>query len=617
MSQPVPFLSRITVFPIKSLDGVELESAPLLPSGALAHDRTWALFDAGGGFVNGKRCAAVHRLRSAIDVGARRATLHDAADPAAAPQVFDLDGDRGPIEAWLRRYFGFPVDLRRNDDLGFPDDTDSPGPTVISVATLQEIGRWFGLPIDSVRGRLRTNLEIDGVPPFWEDRLFGPAGTVVRFRVGAVGFEGINPCQRCVVPARDPMTGANDDTFVRRFTERRSQTFPEWSTRARFNHAYRVAINTRLSAGGPARMIRVGDPIEILDAPAETPSPVRVGFVAEPASFWSGQLIVDSIRDETPTVRTFRLRGAPGGALPFAFLPGQFLTITVGMDAGPVQRCYTIASSPSERQHCEITVKREGAASTALHETLKPGARLDVSGPSGRFVFDGSASERVVFLAGGVGITPLMSKLRFLADARWHGQVDLIYSVRDSRDIIFRQELADLQTRMPGLRVHVTVTGPDREWDGPRGRLTQDWVRTQVPDIARRHVRLCGPTALATSAQALLRELGVPASQVAIEAFGGRSESPVSDGRSHNMRFLRSEIVATVGPGQTLLDAALAAGVSIDHGCRAGVCGRCRARLVEGDVTIDCDFVLGPEDKTEGLFLTCQARPVGDVVIDR
>ncbi|MGA3302459.1 MAG: MOSC N-terminal beta barrel domain-containing protein [Methylovirgula sp.] len=285
MSENEAFLSRILVFPVKALDALELEQARVLSSGALEHDRTWGLFDSSGKFVNGKRYAAVHRLRSHFDLKERVLTLRDENGRGLGSRTFSVDQDGEALESWLRDYFGFPVSFRKNTDVGFPDDTDSPGPTIIGLATHAEIGRWFGLPVEQVRARFRTNIEIGGVPPFWEDRLFGPAGTTVRFRIGDAVFEGINPCQRCIVPPRDPLTGTLDDTFVRRFTDLRSRTLPSWSTRERFNHFYRVAINTRPYGDQGGQLLRLGDRVEILDAPPTGGAPpVRSGTNGLPDS---------------------------------------------------------------------------------------------------------------------------------------------------------------------------------------------------------------------------------------------------------------------------------------------------------------------------------------------
>jgi MOSC domain-containing protein len=120
---------------------------------------------------------------------------------------------------------------------------------------------WFpGLTVDDVRLRFRASLEIDGVPAFWEDRLFGEAErSVVRFHIGEVAFEGSNPCARCPVPPRDPLTGVVLDGFQKRFTQLRESTLPPWSPRARFDHFYRFTTNTRVASSQSGLALRVGD----------------------------------------------------------------------------------------------------------------------------------------------------------------------------------------------------------------------------------------------------------------------------------------------------------------------------------------------------------------------
>ena len=528
-----------------------------------------------------------------------------------------MDGGRTRIKSWLSDYFGFAIDFRKNDEQGFPDDTDSPGPTIISAATLREISNWFGLSLEEVRWRFRSNIEIDGVPPFWEDRLFGAPGTSVPFRLGDLLFEGINPCQRCVVPPRDPATGANDDTFVRRFAELRNRTLPKWSTRSRFDHFYRVAINTRLH-GNLGGEVCVGDAVHILETPGQRPEDTHILVKNEPADYWNGDLVVHEVRDETPTVKTFRLRESSGSTIPFRFSAGQFLTLTVKDGLKPVQRCYTIASSPADREFLEITIKREGLVSGIVHEKLSVGSLVAVSGPLGSFTFDGSVDREVVFIAGGVGITPLMSKIRFLSTQRWQGRIDLIYSVKTSQEIIFRKEIEHLKRRAFDLSAHLTVTGEDPAWTGPRGRMTADWIRSVIPDIAYRNVQLCGPTALASAAMKILRELGTPETQITLESFGGRSINEIAGdfGIDQPIRFAQSELSTLAPSGTSILDAALSTGVSIDYGCRAGVCGRCKVFLLEGEVASASDFVLSGEEKAAGMILACQSHALTPITID-
>jgi uncharacterized protein len=253
----MPQLVRISIFPIKSLDGLTVSEAQILSSGALKGDREFAIIDSAGKFVNGKRNAKVHLLRSTLDLDARRVILW--VQDQANQQTFDLDGDRHAMSDWLSNYFGQPVKLVQNLEMGFPDDTDSPGPTIISTATLTTVASWFPqLSYEQVQRRLRTNLEVDAALPFWEDRLFASAESSVIFRVGDVQIEGINPCQRCIVPTRNPETGEVDNRFQKIFIQKRQETLPDWVERSRFNHFYRLAINTRIPASEAGKVLAIG-----------------------------------------------------------------------------------------------------------------------------------------------------------------------------------------------------------------------------------------------------------------------------------------------------------------------------------------------------------------------
>lgn len=257
-----PHLARIDLYPLKSLDGVSVEQASLLATGALEHDRAYALFDDQGKFVNGKGFAQIHQLRSQFSADLQTLTL---THPAMGPGVFDLTRDRPALAAWLSDYFQMPIQIGHNSDMGFPDDTDSPGPTVISTATLETVADWYpNLSMGELRSRLRTNLEIGGVPPFWEDRLFAEPNQGVMFQIGDVCLEGTNPCQRCIVPTRDSHSGQPTPGFQKNFVQHRQQTLPSWATPSRFNHYYRLAVNTRIPRSLGQQVLRQGDAVALL-----------------------------------------------------------------------------------------------------------------------------------------------------------------------------------------------------------------------------------------------------------------------------------------------------------------------------------------------------------------
>jgi uncharacterized protein YcbX len=254
-------LARITVFPIKSLDGVELDAVEVLPGGALAGDRRFALVDSDGKFINGKRTPAVHHVRTEYDLCAMRVSVRKGSEPPVDCSLID---DRDALAEWLSDALGTDCRIVEDAARGFPDDTDAPGPTVISTATLRAVAGWFpGLALDEARRRFRTNLEIDGVEPFWEDRLVAPAGSEVPFRIGALRWLGVKACQRCVVPTRSALAGEVTPGFQKTFATERERTLPDWATPERFDHFYRLAVNTRLAPGQPPDTLRRGDTVAV------------------------------------------------------------------------------------------------------------------------------------------------------------------------------------------------------------------------------------------------------------------------------------------------------------------------------------------------------------------
>jgi hypothetical protein len=257
-----PYLAKISIFPVKSIDGVALSQVIILESGALQHDREYALFDQKGRFVNGKRNAKIHLLRSQFDADCQNISLQVQGTDNSVE--FHLNKERSEIESWLSDYFSFPVKLNQNKLTGFPDDTDASGPTIISTATLTEVASWFpGVNVEEMRDRIRANLEIDGVPPFWEDRLFTQAGDSIQFQIGEVVFAGINPCARCIVPTRDSKTAAATENFQKIFVSKRKETLPDWTIPERFDHFYRLSVNTKVPASEEGKVLKVGDPIII------------------------------------------------------------------------------------------------------------------------------------------------------------------------------------------------------------------------------------------------------------------------------------------------------------------------------------------------------------------
>jgi uncharacterized protein YcbX len=305
----MPTLDRITIYPVKSLDGLDVAEARVLPSGGLENDRRWQLTDLEGRVLNAKRTPLFHAIRAEFDLGSGAGGLplsagnviHLAIDPAALaaraipgierlaslkPESFPLvPVPEGPC-GWLSEVFGMGVLLLERADGGFPDDRDAPGPTVISTATLAEVAGWFRLKIDECQRRFRANLEIGDCKAFWEDSLASPARPELQplltgwsaelpadpyadlpppeplaFSIGDLRFRATNVCRRCVVPSRDSRTGSVTEQFREVFEAWRGRTLPDEVDVSDWHSFYRAALNT-CSTGFGGNLTR-GSPIQV------------------------------------------------------------------------------------------------------------------------------------------------------------------------------------------------------------------------------------------------------------------------------------------------------------------------------------------------------------------
>ena len=386
------------------------------------------------------------------------------------------------------------------------------------------------------------------------------------------------------------------------------------------------------AAGAPAAEVRAAPPLS--NAPA---SSAAAGVPAPPGR-WSGKLRIGQIFQETPNVKTFRLLDPLGGELPFAFQPGQYLTVTVFPEGKPVRRSYTIASSPTEHAYVDLTIKREdkGVESRYLHDRVQTGDLLDLAGPSGSFVFTGHECKCIVLIGGGVGVTPMMSAARYLTARCWPGDIYFLFSCRTPTDMLYREELEYLQRRHPNLHVITTMTRAEGTgWKGPTGRISKELITRSIPDLESRRFHICGPTPMMEAVKHALADLGVPKDQVKAEAFGpaiGQPEpalhpegNPVVEPKAAQVAatttavtvtFSRSAKTAPLSPEKSVLEASEDVGVNIPFECRVGTCGVCKVKLLSGQVTMAVEDALTPAEKAGGIILACQAKSKGNVAVE-
>ena len=389
-------------------------------------------------------------------------------------------------------------------------------------------------------------------------------------------------------------------------------------------------------------------------AGASAPGQVQVdgatgGFSSGAWAGWRDFRVVRrAFEDAAQTQCSFHLQPVDGAPLR-PFQPGQYLTFSlkvpegaVGVAGGPagarsITRCYSLSDRPDPTGY-RITVKRmpppaaqpglpPGVSSGHFHDHVHEGDVLQVKAPSGHFHIDADASVPAVFIAGGIGITPMMSMLRWCAAEQPARRVHLYYGVRSSGDHAFKQVLENLAVAHPALKLNVVYSSP-----APGDVQGRDYQHAGYVDLAlvrrtlphgRHQFYVCGPPPMMQSLVPALRDGGVQAADIHFEAFGpasGRPTGPVSNepvqatSASITVRLNRSgRTLAWDGQDANLLDFAERHGLAVDSGCRSGSCGTCQTRLLSGAVT----YADKPDhDIPAGHCLLCVGRPQSDLVLD-
>jgi ferredoxin-NADP reductase len=372
--------------------------------------------------------------------------------------------------------------------------------------------------------------------------------------------------------------------------------------------------------------------------PASHPSPTAPA-TAPPATLAPGPsqqapafqtVPVLAVFEETDEIRTFRMARPEG----LEHAAGQFLTVRVQVDGKPLVRCYSISSAPEATGYLEISVKRQGVVSGMLHSTVRPGSMLAIKGPNGNFTYPAGDDRPIVCLAGGVGITPLMSMLRHGVAAAPARPVTLLYSVKTERHIAFRHELEWIVERHPQAKVAIVTSEGPFSIGHFTGHINEAFIRKFVPEVTSSIFMICGPGRMMEAMKQLLASLAVPPPQVRYEAFEAaiamakeepgvgrapgaplRHPTAARAGAGHRLTLRQSGVTVPVPRDQSLLEAAEAAGASIPTSCRAGVCLTCRTRLLEGNVECSSDS-LDDDDRASGYILPCVSWAKGDCVLD-
>lgn len=350
-----------------------------------------------------------------------------------------------------------------------------------------------------------------------------------------------------------------------------------------------------------------------------------------------------SFEDAARTQCSFHLQPVDGQPLP-AFRPGQFLTFSLEVAAGAdgeeparraITRCYSLSDRPDPAEY-RVTIKRvpappdhpefaPGLSSNHFHDHVQIGDILRVKAPAGHFFIDTDPNVPVVLIGGGIGITPMMSMLRWCIANQPQRPVHLYYGLRNSDEHAFKSTLEDMAASHPALRLHVVYSRPlaadvpGRDYQHA-GHVDVELLRQTLPH-GRHQFYVCGPPAMMQTLVPALAEWGVPVADIHYEAFGPASvklpgapepATPVAAGVE--VKFQRSgRTLVWTGRDTSLLDFAERHGIEVESGCRSGGCGSCETRLLDGSV----QYEHTPDhDVAAGHCLLCVGRPATSLVLE-
>jgi ferredoxin-NADP reductase len=316
---------------------------------------------------------------------------------------------------------------------------------------------------------------------------------------------------------------------------------------------------------------------------------------------------------ETGDTFTYEFLSENGQLHPYA--PGAHINVRLpaGKNGAMIERTYTLSSSPKTLPTFSLTVKRvnKGCVSNWLADHLEPGEILEFTQAAGEFVLPEQTPGRLLFIAAGSGITPMMSMLRFLSETANKSEIDFLYYARSPQDIIFHTQLDSLSTSMRGLRVNYCVEQAPETWFGLRGRIAPEHFN-ELSLLSKYEIYLCGPAPFMEAASQTLTSLGVSDYQIHKEIFA-------VDMTAHSVQTqakvqFSGEPQASLMTKKTLLDEAESRGLTLASGCRSGICKTCRCKKISGETV---NLLNGQRSSAANEYiLPCVTLALSDTIID-
>jgi ring-1,2-phenylacetyl-CoA epoxidase subunit PaaE len=314
---------------------------------------------------------------------------------------------------------------------------------------------------------------------------------------------------------------------------------------------------------------------------------------------------------------------------------GQFLTLIIPIQGKEVRRAYSLCSSPFVDDDLVVSVKRveKGLMSNWLPDHLKKGDKIKVMEPMGQFTTEFAADKKrhLVMFAGGSGITPMLSIIKSLLTQEPNSLVSLIYCNRNIDSIIFKETLAQWETRYEGRLhvIHILDEAP-MNWQGYSGLLNHDMLSKlfeRIPNWGAEQTTylMCGPEGMMKNVDTLLEARQISRDKIFKESFvqgtidketkKEEKTTGESKAREVTIRYDGQEFKFMVEPHRTILETALDQGIDLPYSCQSGLCTACRGKALSGQVKLDEEEGLSQSERAEGYVLTCVGHPLTDDVV--
>ncbi len=615
----MPTITQLNQFPFKSMGRVITQQANITPSG-FEEDRRFMLVDAHHKMVTARQ----HRILFQVTVSQiNSAEYHVTHDSQSEILVLKQDDfELTPIKThvwdddchaftttpmanqWFSALLGESVSLVFGGDTpqrhhnGLDKDINMADDYPILLASAGSLAALNARSIQThSMDQFRPNLVVDSLEPFIEE-------TWQRIRIGEVIFEKGPACGRCQLTQRDPVTGESFDTQE------------PLSTLATFHgddagEVYFGQFFAPINQG----VIRVNDTVEVL----ETCAP-NTYVQKSDDTLWLRCVKKSVIADNFTAFTFVAEQHAP---LP-AFKAGQYVSLTVNVNGKAHQRYYTLSSSTSNHSSYEIAVKKvtDGTVSHWLNDHCEVGDILPFETPNGDFFLsdENAATDKpLLLLSAGSGITPMLSILRTWRDANLNlssknvssKPIVFYHQARTEADLPCLAELSEIATQYPNITVKWAITQDSDDWQGDVGRITKAHL-SFIDDLSMYACFVCGPNGFMKTAKSHLLALGVKGADYHQESFG---DGDNIQEETKSINFTINQVTFLGDNQDNILKLAELNQVTIPSGCRAGLCGRCKVTLLEGEVDQKITTALTDEDKAQGKVLACCCRALSDVKI--